>query len=134
LSGSFFLAKVLVCKIIFSAGVLASQVSTFFNFGGFVFIKTSLPKIELRVKSSQVGCGSGFQLASLAQVAPAQQSVHWTAGILRRFSSSFLASSFSYSRTESTPAPPPSNANRWAVPCKIKIVKSGAIIKCLKVS
>ncbi len=37
------------------------------------------------------------------------------AGDSAAFFDSFLASGFSCSRIESTPAPAPSNANRWAV-------------------
>jgi len=43
------------------------------------------------------------------------------AGVRRGFSSSFLAWSFSCSQIESTPAPAPSNANRWA-PANINTV------------
>jgi protein-L-isoaspartate O-methyltransferase len=50
-----------------------------------------LPKIKLCVKVNQIGCGYGFQSASLAQVAPAQQSVHPTLGILARFQAVFYA-------------------------------------------
>ena len=39
-----------------------------------------MPKIKSRVKFSQVGGSSSFQLASLAQTVPAQQSVHPTGG------------------------------------------------------
>lgn len=44
---------------------------------------------------------------SLAQQNASQQSVHWTLGILRRFQTFSLASSFLRSQAESTPAPAP---------------------------
>jgi len=67
LSGSIFLAKALVCRVIFSASTLASLALAFCSSAVLVFAKSSLPKIKLCVKVNQVGCGSAFQLASLAK-------------------------------------------------------------------
>jgi len=64
-----------------------------------------LPKIKFQVKLSQVGGAVFFQLASLAQVVPAQQSVHPTLGILARFQAFFYALSFSTSDGVPPPAP-----------------------------
>jgi hypothetical protein len=61
----------------------------------------------LRVQCNQVGGGSIFQATSLAFIGFAQQSVHWICGILRLFSSIFLASSFFCSQAFSTPAHKP---------------------------
>jgi hypothetical protein len=51
----------------FLASVLASQALAFSISAIVVLVKSSLPKIKLCVKVNQVGCGSGFQLASLAK-------------------------------------------------------------------
>jgi len=64
-----------------------------------------LPKIKFQVKLSQVGGAVFFQLASLAQVVPAQQSVHPTLGILARFQAVFYASAFSQADGVPPPAP-----------------------------
>jgi hypothetical protein len=61
------LAKVTVCKVIFSASALASLALAFCSSAVLVFAKSALPKIKLCVKVNQVGCGSGFQLASLSK-------------------------------------------------------------------
>jgi hypothetical protein len=61
------LAKVTVCKIIFSASVFASHALAFSISAVTVLAKSSLPKIKLCVKVNQVGRGSAFQLASLAK-------------------------------------------------------------------
>jgi len=54
-------------KSFFSASTLASLALAFCSSAVLVFAKSSLPKIKLCVKVNQVGCGSAFQLASLAK-------------------------------------------------------------------
>jgi len=69
------------------------------------------------VKFSQV-CGViSFQLASLAPVVFAQQSVHLTLGILRKSQAFFYALAFFWLDGFAVPRPSAGNANRWAVPC-----------------
>ena len=72
-------------KVIFSASVLVSKALAFSISAVLISAKSALPKILQRVKSNQYGGGSSFQSASLAQVAPAQHSVHPTGGSLRVF-------------------------------------------------
>jgi hypothetical protein len=71
-----------------------------------------LPEIELCVKLHQVGGGVFFQLASLAFIGFAQQSVHPTLGILARFQAFFYASAFFPVGRRSAARPSAGNANR----------------------
>jgi len=65
------------------------------------------------VKFSQV-CGViSFQLASLAPVVFAQQSVHLTLGILRKSQAFFYALAFFWLDGFAVPRPSAGNANRW---------------------
>jgi hypothetical protein len=61
--------------------------------------------MESSVKFSHVGGVVFFQLASLAPVGYAQQSVHPTLGILARFQAFFYASAF----FQSDGVPPPTS-------------------------
>ncbi len=60
LSGSLFLAKVLVCKVIFSASGLASLALAFWFFRSFGFSKVRLVKNCGACKIKSVSSGSGF--------------------------------------------------------------------------
>jgi len=82
LQDSFHKQKSWFAKSFFSKRFGRSSFGVF-NFGGFVFGKVPSPKIEFRVKFSQVGCGSDFQLAGLAQSSSCQQSVQRIFGSLR---------------------------------------------------
>ena len=98
----FVLVRLWFClaKSVFVASVLVG--CRFWLFGVSANYVLPLPKIKLCVKIRRVGGGSGFQSARLAQSLPTKRAPDvWDSA---RFSSIFLASGFSASRSESQPA------------------------------
>jgi len=79
---SHFFSK---CSVVELVETLVRNALAFSISAVLISAKSALPKILQRVKSNQYGGGSRFQAASLAQVAPAQHSVHPTGGSLRVF-------------------------------------------------
>jgi len=105
------LAKVTVCKVIFSASVLASLALVLCTSAVLVFAKSSLPKIKLCVKVNQVAVVLVFNWRVLQnRVCPTKRAPD--AGDSAAFSSIFLRLIIFPVGRRSAARPSAGNANR----------------------